>query len=55
MYHLLGDLSFVKIIEKRYDNNKPKVLVIPTCRKTRGGITSVIKEYEKCQFWENNK
>lgn len=31
--------------------NKPKVLVIATSRKTRGGITSVIKAHEQGKHW----
>ena len=31
-----------------------RILVVAPGRKTRGGITSVIKEYEKCHFWKNN-
>lgn len=34
-------------------NNKPKVLVVATSRMTRGGITSVIKAYERTQMWED--
>lgn len=30
-----------------------KVLIIGPGRKTKGGITSVIKEYEKSEIWEN--
>lgn len=30
-----------------------KVLVIATSRKTRGGITSVIKAHETGEQWEN--
>ena len=30
---------------------KPKVLVIATSRKTRGGITSVLREYERTPMW----
>lgn len=29
----------------------PKVLVIATSRKTRGGITSVVKAYENSPLW----
>lgn len=29
----------------------PKVLVIATSRKTRGGITSVVKAYENSSLW----
>ena len=29
-----------------------KIIVLATSRKTRGGITSVIKEYEKSKVWE---
>ncbi|WP_405410886.1 glycosyltransferase family 4 protein [Maribacter sp. Asnod1-A12] len=32
---------------------KPKVLVIATSRKTRGGITSVVKSHEKGNQWKN--
>jgi glycosyltransferase involved in cell wall biosynthesis len=30
----------------------PKVLVVATSRKTRGGITAVIKTYEKMEVWK---
>ena len=30
-----------------------KVLVIATSRKTRGGITSVVKAHEKGEQWNN--
>ena len=33
-------------------NSKLKVLVIATSRKTRGGITSVVKAYEKSPLWD---
>ena len=30
----------------------PKVLVVATSRKTRGGITSVVKAHEQGEQWE---
>ena len=32
--------------------NKPKVLVVATSRKTRGGITSVVKAHEQGEQWK---
>lgn len=32
--------------------NNPKVLFVATSRKTMGGITSVLKMYEKMEIWE---
>ena len=29
-----------------------KVLFLATSRKTKGGVTSVLKAYQKCQLWE---
>lgn len=31
----------------------PKVLIVATSRKTRGGITSVVKAYESSDLWKN--
>lgn len=33
----------------------PKVLVVATSRKTRGGITSVIKAHESTEMWKRHK
>ena len=33
--------------------NNPKVLVVATSRKTRGGITSVVKAYESSPLWND--
>jgi glycosyltransferase involved in cell wall biosynthesis len=34
------------------DNKNPKVLFVATSRQTMGGITSVIKRYEKMEIWK---
>ena len=34
-------------------NNPPKILVVATSRKTRGGITSVIKAHETGEQWKH--
>lgn len=34
-------------------NKKKKVLVVATSRKTRGGITAVIKAHETGEQWKN--
>lgn len=31
--------------------HNPRVLVVATSRNTRGGITSVVKAYEKSAMW----
>jgi len=33
--------------------NKPRVLVVSTSRKTRGGITAVLKAYESTKMWKD--
>ncbi len=33
----------------------PKVLIVATSRKTKGGISSVIKSYEKGEHWKEFK
>lgn len=33
-------------------NNQPKILYVATSRQTMGGITSVLKRYEKMEIWE---
>lgn len=35
------------------NKNKPKVLVVSTSRKTRGGITAVLKLYEQSKMWRD--
>ena len=32
-----------------------KVLILATSRKTRGGVTAVLKVYEQCPFWKKYK
>lgn len=34
---------------------QPKVLFVATSRQTMGGITSVLKRYEKMEFWKQHK
>ena len=38
---------------KKMGSKKKSVLMIATSRRTRGGITAVLKAYETCPFWKD--
>lgn len=48
-----GEYNWKDIIKYSTDMHTPKVLVVATSHKTRGGITSVVKAHETSEQWKS--